>query len=52
MDNFFKLLHTHMHSRPLTKIAGIILFLIGSWEAAEILSTNHEAKQNQQLFNF
>ena len=52
MDNFFKLLHKHMHSRPLTKIAGIILFLIGSWEAAEILSTNHEAKQNQQLFNF
>ena len=52
MDNFFKLLHKHMHSRPLTKSAGIILFLIGSWEAAEILSTNHEAKQNQQLFNF
>lgn len=49
--NFFKLLHKHMHSRPLTKSAGIILFLIG-WEAAEILSTNYEAKKNQQLFNF
>ena len=47
MDNLFKPLHKHMHIRPLTKSAGIILFLIG-WEEAEILSTNHEAKQNQQ----